>query len=270
MTLQIYQATLVALVLFLLVRLYQYSKLSTRAARFPPGPPTVPFLGNLHQIPISRPELKFTEYARQFGAVTGLKVGCQDLIILNTWQAVRDLVEQKGSIYSSRPSIPVCEIAVPGGLNPALIAYGDIWRGQRKKLVEFLGGARTDKMKPVQDAESTQMIYDMLHRPENFEQHVDRSFGAAIFATVFGQRGKTLEPGGKLDSFFKVETQWAAALGPTASPPITSFPFLDKVPDWLTPWKGWKARALEIKQEQGRLYLGLLNEAREISTRQGS
>jgi cytochrome P450 len=200
----------------------------------------------------------------QYGAMTGLKAGCQNLIVLNSWQAVRDLIERKGSVYSSRPTIPVVEIVTPGGLNPALNVYGSTWRGQRKKLMDFLGGARTDKMKPVQDAESTQMIHDMLVHPEwHLEQHVERSFGAAILATVFGQRGKTFQQGGKIDSFFRIEEKWATAMGPTASPPISSFPFLNSVPDWLTPWKGWKKRALEIKDEQGRLYRGLLDETRE-------
>jgi cytochrome P450 len=266
MAVQVYFAALASLIILAAVRLYQYSKLSARPTGYPPGPKTAPFLGNLHQVPISRPELRFTEYARQFGALTGLKLGCQNLVILNTWQAVRDLVEQKGSIYSSRPSIPVCDIVVPNGENPALSVYGDLWRGQRKRLVEFLGGDRTDKMKPVQDAESTQMIYDLMNDPENFERHVDRSFGAAILATVFGQRGKTMQPGGKLESFFKVEAQWAAALGPTSYPPLNSFPFLGSVPDWLTPWKGWKDRATLIRNEQELLYGTLVSETRQKLT----
>jgi len=263
MALQIYLIALSSLVILAAVRLYQYSKLSSRPANYPPGPKTAPFVGNLHQIPISRPELKLTEYAREFGAITGLKLGFQNLVVLNTWQAVRDLVEQKGTIYSSRPSNAVVDIVVPKGENPALSPYGDLWRSQRKRIVEYIGGERTDKMKPVQDAESTQMIYDMMSRPEDFERHIDRSFGAAILATVFGQRGKTMDPGGKLDGFFKVQGEWTASLGATASPPLNNFPFLGSIPDWLTPWRGWKDRALLIKREQERVYGGLVDEAKE-------
>jgi cytochrome P450 len=262
MELQSYHFALVVAVLVAAVRLHRYSKLSARPSGYPPGPKTTAFLGNLLQIPISRPELAFTDFARQFGAITGLKLGCQNLIVLNTWQAVHDLIEQKGSIYSSRPSIPVANIVVPNGENPGLSPYGDLWRAQRKKLVEFLGGERTENLKPVQDAESTQMIYDMMHSPKDFEHHVERSFGAAILATVYGQRGKTMYTGGKLEGFFKVEAQWAAALGATASPPLNSFPFLESVPDWLTPWRGWKQRALVVKREQQRVYRGLLDDAR--------
>jgi cytochrome P450 len=259
----LYGIVLASMLLLAAFRLYRYSKLSARPPGYPPGPKTAPFLGNLHQIPIARPELAFTKFAKQFGAITGLKLGCQNLVILNTWQAVRDLVEQKGSIYSSRPSIPVANIVVPNGENPGLSVYGDLWRGQRRKLVEFLGGERTDNLKPVQDAESTQMIYDMVGDPEDFEHHVDRSYGATILATVYGQRGKAFYPGSILDSFAKVEVKWSAALGATASPPLSSFPFLDSIPDWLTPWRGWKQRAMDLKRDQRGLYVSLVEDARE-------
>jgi cytochrome P450 len=157
----------------------------------------------------------------------------------------------------------VCDIVIPGSENPALSAYGELWRKQRKALVEFLGGERTDRMKPVQDAESTQMIKDMMNAPGDFEHHVDRSFGGVILATVFGVRGKTYAPGSKIATFFETEAEWSAALGPTAYPPTNSFPFLKNVPEWLTPWKGWKTRALRIKEKQSRVYRGLLDETRE-------
>jgi cytochrome P450 len=263
MALQVYQLGLASLVVLILVRLYQYSKLSSRPPGFPPGPKTLPFLGNLHQIPLERVQFKFTEYGRKFGAIVGLKLGCQSMIVLNTWQAVRDLVEQKGAIYSSRSRNPVADIVVPNNLNPALSLYGETWRRQRKMLVELLGGDRTDSIKPVQDAESTQMLYDLMKAPADFETHVLRSFGAVILATVYGQRGRTLEVGGKLDTFFMIEEEWAAAIGPTNAPPTNSFPFLHYIPDWMTPWKGWKSRALRVKDIQGRLYKGLLQETRE-------
>lgn len=263
MAFPIYLFGLCSLVVLALHRLYRFSRLSARSEGFPPGPPTAPFIGNLHQLPIQRPELKFAELAREYGQITGLKLGCQNMVVLNTWQTVRDLVEQRGAIYSSRPSFAPAEIAAPGGLNPALNVFGDLWRKQRKKLSEILSDKQIDQMRPVQDAESTQMIFDLLNSPADYDNHVERTFAAVIFATVYGTRGKSFELGGKIDSFFRVEAKWSAALSPTAYPPINSFPFLDYVPDWLTPWKGWKVRSLEVKKEQNRVYSGLLNETKE-------
>lgn len=203
------------------------------------------------------------EWASHYGSFTGIKLGQQSMIILNTWQVVRDLIEQRGSIYSSRPSLPVVELVAPGGVNIVLNQYGDLWRKQRKVLVEFLGGDRSDRMKPVQDAESTQMIYDMMNAPDKFQDHVFRSFGAVIMATVFGQRGKTFEEGGKIQRFFACEEEWAEAVSPTSCPPIASFPLLESIPDWMTPWKGWRDRAARVMDAQDYLYNGLLRETRE-------
>ncbi|ORX97499.1 cytochrome P450 [Clohesyomyces aquaticus] len=263
MVLQMYQLTLIPICLYVLYHLYRYHKLSVRRKDFPPGPTPLPIIGNLHQIPISRPELRFATYAKEYGPITGLQLGSHNMIVLNTWEAVHDLIEQKGGSYSSRPKLAVTDVIVPGGLNPAFNKHGELWRKQRKLMVEFLGGDRTDAMKPVQDAESTQMIYDIMFAAENFEDHVLRSFGSVILETVYGQRENTFKPGGKLARFFEVEEEWAAAVGATASPPIQSFPFLESVPDWATPWKGWRRRAAKVKKAQKGLYLGLLRETKE-------
>ncbi|KAL5113637.1 hypothetical protein ACEQ8H_008476 [Pleosporales sp. CAS-2024a] len=262
MALQVYLIALSTLVLLAAVRLYQYSKLSTRPVGYPPGPKTRPFLGNLHQIPISHPEFKLADFARQFGGIVGLKFGNQNVVVLSQWKAVWDLVELRGAKYSSRPSIPPADIVAPKGEHPALNVYGDMWRQQRKLLMEFLGREPTEKMKPLQDAESTQMIYDLMHAPELFEKHVNRSFGSVILASVYGKRGETMAPGSSLDTFYTVMERWTNSVGQTSYPPLKSFPFLAAVPDWLTPWQGWKSQALYVRDAQEKVYGGLVKEAR--------
>jgi hypothetical protein len=76
-----------------------------------------------------------------------------------------------------------------------------------------------------------------------------------------------MDPGGKLEGFFKVEDQWAVALGATSYPPLNSFPFLSNILDWMTLWKSWKDRALVMKKEQERVYGGFLSEMRERLTK---
>jgi hypothetical protein len=71
-----------------------------------------------------------------------------------------------GSIYSSRPLKAVADIAVLKGLNFGVSVYGDLWRRQRKTIMESVGAECTAAWKLVQDAEATQMIYDLLNARE--------------------------------------------------------------------------------------------------------
>jgi hypothetical protein len=38
-----------------------------RPADIPPGPPTIPILGNLHQMPIDKPHLQLQKWAQEYG-----------------------------------------------------------------------------------------------------------------------------------------------------------------------------------------------------------
>jgi hypothetical protein len=38
-----------------------------RPADIPPGPPTLPILGNLHQMPIDKPHLQLQKWAQEYG-----------------------------------------------------------------------------------------------------------------------------------------------------------------------------------------------------------
>lgn len=80
-----------------------------RPKDFPPGPPTIPFLGNLHLLPLSKSFLKYTcphanpyvqssvliasrfdEWANEYGPIVGLKFGPQNVVVLNNYHHVKE------------------------------------------------------------------------------------------------------------------------------------------------------------------------------------
>ncbi|KAI1734986.1 cytochrome P450 [Xylaria scruposa] len=239
---------------------------SPAESRFPPGPPTVPFLGNIHQIPFTKPFLKFAEWGRTYGShgLLGLRMGPNaKAVVLNNWTSVRDLLDLRGAIYSSRPYMPIVEYIIPSGdVHMAFMPYGAQWRNARKTIMDFLKGSEVDKLLPLQHAESVQLIRDILHDPERWHDYSTRMFGAVIMASVFGVRGKDISPKSKIMTFFDVQAEWAGVLAQGAAPPLEIFPFFKYVPDFLTPWKGWKQRMENVKQRQNKLYHDLVAEAR--------
>ncbi|GKT49482.1 cytochrome P450 monooxygenase atE [Colletotrichum spaethianum] len=140
--------------------------------------------------------------------------------------------------------------------------YGPKWRKARKTITDFLKDEEVDKLMVLQDAESSQMMYELFSDPGNYHDYILRYFGAIIMLSVFGTRGKDFDDKGKIKQFFDCQAEWAAMLDQGAVPPFDVFPFLQYVPDAMTPWRGWKQRASALKKKQNGLYHDLFDEAK--------
>lgn len=102
--------------------LIHLSQVGRRPKDFPPGPPTLPLIGNLHQMPLEKPHKQFEKWANEYGPIYSLILGTQVLIVLSTDQAVKDLLERRGAIYSSRKSTHVALDIFSGGMKVLLMA----------------------------------------------------------------------------------------------------------------------------------------------------
>ncbi|KAI1073409.1 cytochrome P450 [Whalleya microplaca] len=227
-------SVLFPLILLILFRLSFRPR--ARPAGFPPGPPTIPVLGNIHQIPLTKPFLQFAEWNRTYGSygLVGLYLGpSAKVVVLNSWKAVCDLLDKRGAVYSSRPYVPVVQYVVPppGDIHVAFTPYGPKWRKARKTVTDFLKDSEVDKLLLIQDAESSQLMFEILRNPAVYHDSIYRYFGAVITAAVFGVRGKEYSDAGKIKRFFEVQGEWAQLLKQGAMPPIDVFPFLRYIPD---------------------------------------
>lgn len=109
-------------VAFIVLLVYRVSKIGRRPSGCPPGPPTLPLIGNLHLMPKGNPHLQFQKWAKEYGPVYSLVLGMKIMIVLNTDQAVKDLLDKRSSIYSSRPDIYLAGIA-SGGFRFSLMVH---------------------------------------------------------------------------------------------------------------------------------------------------
>jgi hypothetical protein len=102
------------------VLVYRLSRTGSRPANYPPGPPTLPFIGNFHLMPKEKTHLQFQEWADQYGPVYSLVLGTKTIVVLNTDRAVKDLLDKRSGIYSSRPDMYISRIA-GGGMRFSLM-----------------------------------------------------------------------------------------------------------------------------------------------------
>ena len=77
------KAVFSAVALTLLSTIGYYAAASRRRKHFPAGPPSLPVLGNAHQLPPEKAFLKFAEWAKTYGGIYGVKLGPQDAVVLN-------------------------------------------------------------------------------------------------------------------------------------------------------------------------------------------
>ncbi|KAH8801444.1 cytochrome P450 [Xylogone sp. PMI_703] len=240
--------------------LLRYALATQRATSLPPGPPTIPFLGNLHQIPTTKAYLKFQEWSRRYGPIVSLKLGPGNLIILNSPRVVRDLFDKRGAIYSSRaPNHIGAELITRDKTHLLLMPYSPEWRGQRKVYQTILNITAVTSYQLLQEAEAVLTLKQLSESPDKYYDHVRRYSTAVILSSVFGIRGPEFNHP-NIQRLYHVQDQFTAILETGAMPPVDIFPILKFLPTFMAPWRKW---ALKIRAEQRQLYFELLQNVKD-------
>ncbi|KAK6064903.1 cytochrome P450 2D18 [Seiridium cupressi] len=199
--------------LVLIWGIHRLQQIGKRDPRMPKGPPTIPILGNFHQIPSSGLYAKFLEWSKEYGPVFSLKFGPSNIIVLCDRKAIHSLLDRKGAIYSDRPASYVGKLVTQGD-HIALEQMDATWREKRKVISHNFSPKNLDeKHSLVQEAEATVLLNDLLNTPDTFFNH----------------------------AVYDVMDRWTAAMEAGANPPVDEYPFLRWMP---TRFAFWKRRAM--------------------------
>lgn len=170
------------------------------------------------------------------------------------------LLEKRSAIYSSRPPNYVANSLIcPNDTHILFAPYGAGWKALRKAVQALFVPRGISSMLPLQSAEATQTLYDLLCEPEKYYEHIQRYTTAVILASVFGQRGEKFESA-KVQALYDVQNRFTALLEPGATPPMDALPFLKYLPEFAAPWK---VAARNIRRDQRALYFQLMGETKE-------
>ncbi|KAI0695237.1 cytochrome P450 [Cytidiella melzeri] len=250
-------STYVAAALVLAYAVYRLSRIGTREGFLPPGPPTVPILGNLHIFPKAWAYLKFTEWSRQYGDCYSLKIGSGTMVVISSAKAFNEIIDKNSNITADRPPNYFADQVTSGGLNMVLLVIRcDKWRSLRRGAHEVLNLTAAKTHRPLQDSESAQLMYEFLTTPEKAFTSVQRFASSVILSVVFGKRAPQFTTK-EVTAFFHVQHIWEYLLFPGSFAPVDHLPFLKYFPE---PLAKWKPVVREVRDLQRELYFGLLEE----------
>lgn len=168
--------------------IYQIFQVGRRPKSMPPGPPTLPIVGNLHQLPSKNVHVKFKEWADEYGEIYSVMLGNQRMVILNSPRVVKDLIDQRSNNYSSRPEMYVGQTLISGGYRLVLMQYDEGWRLARKMIHNLLNIKTAVEYIPYQELELRQMLADMIKEPKSYHDHVRRYSTSLVTSMTFGWR----------------------------------------------------------------------------------
>ncbi|KAK8174071.1 cytochrome P450 [Phyllosticta citrichinensis] len=227
--------------------LWRLSRIGRRPPGYPPGPPTLPLIGNLHQMPAKNQHEQFLVWSRQYGPVFSLILGTQVLIVLSSAEAAKDLLDKRSAMYSDRPDSYVGQTIGSGGLRLLMLPYGQDWRMIRKLSHQLLNANASRTYVPYQDLESKQMLVDLLDKPSNFIEHIRRYTASVTTSIVFGWRVPRFDEI-RLTRFYAGLDAYVHLVQSLSAGLLDCYPLLRQLPSSLFPAVR-SAAALHVKEK---------------------
>ncbi|KIJ25894.1 hypothetical protein M422DRAFT_192869 [Sphaerobolus stellatus SS14] len=218
----------------------------------PPGPPRLPVLGNVLQMPKKEEWITYAEWAKKYGYMAG-----SPMIILNTWKAVRDLGDNRSANYSNRPHSTWNDLWVLS-LSISLAAH----RIRRSLVQRYFTGSAALKHRVHQQEEAHILLWNLLTKPSvPLKDHIKQHAASSVLLGSYGYRVSHAHDDlvKEVDKTFEYST-----LGPSAtSLVVDTFPILQHYPLWM-PFSGFRRYADIVAQVFAEVRLGPYNRSRRM------
>lgn len=169
-----------------------------------------------------------------------------------------DLMEKRSSKYSSRPRF-VAMGELYWDMAPVLVQpYNKEWSIRRKLLHHALTPAALRTYKQRQEAEASRLMFQILQRPQNWEQSIERFTASIVFSIAYGHRIDSLDSAVMKKRFEFMH--YSASLNVPGAYAVESFPFLKYMPTCLAPWK---REIMNLGRREAEENMALLEEVKQ-------
>ncbi|XP_046585091.1 cytochrome P450 2J6-like [Haliotis rubra] len=170
--------------------------LTRRPSGLPPGPPLLPFVGNVLSMG-SDPRITLKKLRQQYGDIFSVYIFNTPVIVLNGYNVLRDAIVKNADNFSDRPHSLLNDFIAQGkGITGT---SGELWREQRRFALntfrEF--GAGRNTMEDKIHEEISQFIEAFeTERGQGFDctHLVHNAVSNVICSIIFGKRFEYTDP----------------------------------------------------------------------------
>ncbi|EPS99982.1 hypothetical protein FOMPIDRAFT_1123320 [Fomitopsis schrenkii] len=245
LTAPVSNALVLLVALALLLCLVLRSVLRREAVPLPPGPKGLPFIGNILQMPRAHIERGFAKLSEKYGDLIYMEVLGHRMIVINSQNIARDLLEKRGARYSNRPRmVRLNEVIGWDPSLPTLQYKTESFRRQRRWLRGTFGDKQAVRQfSALQQREVCVLLLGMINTPDDYAMHVRRLVSAVVVDAVYGHRITSLE-----DPYVMMidRAMEASTAGTVSGSILDIFPVLKHVPAWM-PGAGFMRNALHAR-----------------------
>ncbi|KAJ7482244.1 cytochrome P450 [Mycena galericulata] len=240
--------------------LWKLRSMSNLRKMMPPGPPGLPFLGNVFQLPQFQ-WLRFTEWKAQYGPIISLNLAGQPVVVLNDHQIATDLLDRRSAIYSDRPQFIMAGEILTGGIFIAFSTYGELWKKLRRAAHEGLNHKVSQAYEPIQEREAASLLKYMIEQPELWEDNLKRASASTVLGVVYGWPGLDETGDNLVTRVNDLMHRLVRAALPGAFL-VEIFPFMNKLPECMAKWK---REGREWHRKDTLLFEGMMNDVKALA-----
>lgn len=233
---------LVTVATFLVLRYF----LRRHARRLPPGPNGRFLVGNLPDLPKGEAKMAetYVKWRDDYGSIMHLEVFGKHMIVLNSAQAARDLMDKRAAIYSHRPRMPML-IELVGNSWVVSVISGEPHR-ERRSIAQRYFLAQFKDWQRVQLESSRTLLQNLFDDPDNWAAFLRLAVASSFLQICYGHRVTDTN-----DVLLKI-VQDALEVPRNYPYLVDVFPILKYYPSWL-PGGKFKKDAAEAKVINQRL-----------------
>lgn len=185
----IYFITSILFIFFVFFKLVQRSDSKTSSTcKLPPGPRTLPLIGNIHQIVGSLPVHYYLKnLADKYGPLMHLKLGEVSNIIVTSPEMAQEIMKTHDLNFSDRPDFVLSRIVSYNGSGIVFSQHGDYWRQLRKICtVELLTAKRVQSFRSIREEEVAELVKKIAATASEAEGSNIFNLTENIYSVTFG------------------------------------------------------------------------------------